>query len=66
MDFKKKRELINSYLTKMISCKNVDEFYQYCTGLFYNINSVVFNLNSRFLDIEGEKNNVSDNRTNID
>lgn len=64
MDLKKKRDLINSYLIKIINCKNVDEFYQLCSGLYYNINSVVFNLHSKFLNIEGEKKNVSDNRTN--
>lgn len=50
MDLKKNREYINGKLIEIYNCNDIDKFYELCTGLYYHINDLVFNLSSKLLN----------------
>lgn len=52
MDYLKERKYIDSKLVDLISCKDVEKFYQLCTGLYYHINKIVFTLEFEKLQCE--------------
>ena len=44
MDYKKKRERINAYITKCINAKTSDEFYQFSAKLFFYVTTMIYQL----------------------
>lgn len=44
MDYKKKRDRINSYITKCINAKTSDDFYQASAKLFFYVTTFIYNL----------------------
>lgn len=61
MNFKKKREYINGKLIEIANCKDLNKFYELCTGLFYHINEYVFYMENKTLNCE--KDEVNENGT---
>lgn len=49
MDIKKKREYINSLILKIVNCNDLNKFYEYSTGLYYQVNDLVYNFHSKIL-----------------
>lgn len=57
MNYKKKRDRINAYITKCINAKTSDEFYQASAKLFFYITTFIYNLDFdkfRYIDKDCE------------
>lgn len=64
MNFKKKINFINGKMLSLLDCEDSERFYEITTSLYYHVNSLVFGLENKNLNIDKEnKENVSDNRT---
>ena len=44
MDFRKKRDRINSCITKCINSNNADDFYMYSAKLFFYVTTLIYEL----------------------
>lgn len=55
MNYLKERKYIDKKLVDLYNCKNSEDFYELCTGLYYHINKLVFNLEFENLKCEEKK-----------
>lgn len=54
MDYLKDKKRINNVINELMYCTNSDDFYRLTTKLYYRLNSLIYNLESKNLKLESD------------